>query len=292
MITVGITGIIGSGKSTVSGMLREEGFLVIDLDTIGKEVSGSVEVKEGIARTFGPDFLKADGSVDAEKLKLVVFTDREHVKMLEAIVHPRLRAEFDRRIAAEKEKGTKAVIVDGPLIFEKGMYKILSKTVVVSASADKIKERLLKRGMSAEDIDRRTSQQMPLARKRENGELYYLQQRNRGRSEKRIEHPLAQDKNMGGRGYMHLNELKRKRIGELTHIAKELNIDNAAGLRKQELIFAILQAFVDKNESVYGEGVLEVLSEGFGFLRSTDVQLSAGLLMTSISPPPRSRDSA
>ncbi len=60
---------------------------------------------------------------------------------------------------------------------------------------------------------------------------------------------------------MHLKDLKRKRIGELTQIAKEMNIENAAGLRKQELIFSILQAFVDKNESVYGEGILEILSE-------------------------------
>ena len=83
---------------------------------------------------------------------------------------------------------------------------------------------------------------------------------------------------------MHLNELKRKKIGELTHMAKEMNIDNAAGLRKQELIFAILQAFVDKNESVYGEGVLEVLSEGFGFLRSTDSNYLPGPDDIYISP--------
>ncbi|MBA4416816.1 MAG: transcription termination factor Rho [Syntrophus sp. (in: bacteria)] len=83
---------------------------------------------------------------------------------------------------------------------------------------------------------------------------------------------------------MHLNDLKRKRIGELTQIAKDLNIDNAAGLRKQELIFAILQAFVDKNESVYGEGVLEVLSEGFGFLRSTDSNYLPGPDDIYISP--------
>ena len=83
---------------------------------------------------------------------------------------------------------------------------------------------------------------------------------------------------------MHLNELKGKKIGELTQMAKEMNIDNAAGLRKQELIFAILQAFVDKNESVYGEGVLEVLSEGFGFLRSTDSNYLPGPDDIYISP--------
>lgn len=83
---------------------------------------------------------------------------------------------------------------------------------------------------------------------------------------------------------MHLNEMKKKRIGELTQLAKSLNVDNAAGLRKQELIFATLQALVDKNESVYGEGVLEVLSEGFGFLRSPDSNYMPGPDDIYISP--------
>jgi transcription termination factor Rho len=89
---------------------------------------------------------------------------------------------------------------------------------------------------------------------------------------------------MGGKRFMHLKDLKRKRIGELTQIAKEMNIENAAGLRKQELIFSILQAFVDKNESVYGEGILEILSEGFGFLRSTDSNYLPGPDDIYISP--------
>jgi len=83
---------------------------------------------------------------------------------------------------------------------------------------------------------------------------------------------------------MHLNDLKRTKIGGLTHIAKELNVENASGLRKQELIFTILQAMVDKNESVYGEGVLEILPEGFGFLRSTDSNYMPGPDDIYISP--------
>ncbi len=83
---------------------------------------------------------------------------------------------------------------------------------------------------------------------------------------------------------MHLNELKRKKISELTHIARELSVENAPGLRKQELIFSILQALVDKNESVYGEGVLEILPEGFGFLRSPDSNYLPGPDDIYISP--------
>jgi len=83
---------------------------------------------------------------------------------------------------------------------------------------------------------------------------------------------------------MHLKDLKKKKIGELTQIAKEMSIENAAGLRKQEIIFSILQALVDKNESVYGEGILEILSEGFGFLRSTDSNYLPGPDDIYISP--------
>jgi transcription termination factor Rho len=83
---------------------------------------------------------------------------------------------------------------------------------------------------------------------------------------------------------MHLNDLKRKRIGELTTIAKEQGVENASGMRKQEIIFSILQAFVDKNESVNGEGVLEILPEGFGFLRSTDSNYLPGPDDIYISP--------
>ena len=83
---------------------------------------------------------------------------------------------------------------------------------------------------------------------------------------------------------MHLKDLKKKKIGELTQIAKEMSTENAAGLRKQELIFSILQALVDKNESVYGEGILEILSEGFGFLRSTDSNYLPGPDDIYISP--------
>ncbi|MDM7920254.1 MAG: transcription termination factor Rho [Methanosarcina sp.] len=83
---------------------------------------------------------------------------------------------------------------------------------------------------------------------------------------------------------MHLNELKSKKIGELTHMARDLNVENASGLRKQELIFSILQAYMDKDESVYGEGVLEILSEGFGFLRSTDSNYLPGPDDIYVSP--------
>ncbi|GKS57353.1 transcription termination factor Rho [Nitrospira sp.] len=83
---------------------------------------------------------------------------------------------------------------------------------------------------------------------------------------------------------MHLAELKQKSIADLNEVARELKIENAANLRKQELIFAILQAQTEKNGVVFGEGVLETLPDGFGFLRAPDSNYLPGPDDIYISP--------
>jgi len=83
---------------------------------------------------------------------------------------------------------------------------------------------------------------------------------------------------------MHLAELKQKTIADLNEVARDLKIEGAANLRKQELIFAILQAQTEKNGSIYGEGVLETLPDGFGFLRAPDSNYLPGPDDIYISP--------
>ncbi|RME43995.1 MAG: transcription termination factor Rho, partial [Deltaproteobacteria bacterium] len=83
---------------------------------------------------------------------------------------------------------------------------------------------------------------------------------------------------------MNLKELKEKKINELTQLAKELNVEGAAGMRKQELIFALLQAHTEKNGMIFGEGVLETLPDGFGFLRAPDYNYLPGPDDIYISP--------
>lgn len=83
---------------------------------------------------------------------------------------------------------------------------------------------------------------------------------------------------------MNIVELKEKSIGELTSIAKDLKLENASGLRKQELIFAILQAQTEKNGQIYGAGVLETLPDGFGFLRAPDYNYLPGPDDIYVSP--------
>lgn len=83
---------------------------------------------------------------------------------------------------------------------------------------------------------------------------------------------------------MDLLELKEKRISELAHIAKELKVNGASGMRKQDLMFAILQAQTEKNGLIYGEGVLEILPDGFGFLRASDYNYLPGPDDIYVSP--------
>ena len=83
---------------------------------------------------------------------------------------------------------------------------------------------------------------------------------------------------------MNVVELKEKKISELTHLAKEFNIEGAAGMRKQELIFALLQSQIEKNGLIYGQGTLEILPDGFGFLRSPDYNYLPGPDDIYVSP--------
>ncbi|HQH82212.1 MAG TPA: dephospho-CoA kinase [Syntrophorhabdus sp.] len=164
MILVGITGIIGSGKTTVSNMLSQEGIPVIDLDRLGKEITDYDEVIRDIEEVFGTEYI-ANKKVNIVKLRTIAFVDVKTRKKLEAIIHPRVRAELWKKIEHYRDMGARVVVVDAPLLYETGMYKSLDKVVVVSADMDKIRERLKLRGMDEEDTDRRLPHQIPLADK-------------------------------------------------------------------------------------------------------------------------------
>jgi transcription termination factor Rho len=83
---------------------------------------------------------------------------------------------------------------------------------------------------------------------------------------------------------MNIVELKNKKINELTKMAKQLNIEGAAGMRKQELIFALLQTQIEKNGLIFGEGTLEILPDGFGFLRAPNYNYLPGPDDIYVSP--------
>lgn len=164
MIKIGITGIIGSGKTTVSNLLRKKGFNVLDLDALAKRALEKKEVLEKIKDVFGEDVI-VNGRISPERLKDIVFTDKDRLKQLEGIVHPEVIKEISLQGEILRSRGEGSMIIDGPLIFEKGLHRELDKIIVVSAKQGLIRERLKKRGMDEKDIEARTSFQIPLEEK-------------------------------------------------------------------------------------------------------------------------------
>ncbi len=164
MILIGITGIIGSGKTTVSQGLRNKGFSVIDLDDLAKEILLFPDVQETVKRRFGDEYVQ-EGRILVERLRERVFKNTNNLMELEEIVHPRIIKMLWQKVDKMKISGLHTGFIDAPLLFEKGLYKEMNKVVVVSASIEKIKERLLQRGLEKKDIERRLSHQIPLDEK-------------------------------------------------------------------------------------------------------------------------------
>ena len=164
MILVGITGIIGSGKTTVSSMLKEKGLEVIDLDRIAKEVLSLKNVKKKIGKIFGTEFISGD-HVNIGKMRSAAFQNRDSLKKLEDIVHPAIVERLFRNAEQIEKSGAKSVIIDGPLLFETGLYGKMDRTVVVSTDAEILTGRLKNRGMDEEDFKRRMAFQVPLKEK-------------------------------------------------------------------------------------------------------------------------------
>ena len=164
MIFLGLTGVLGSGKSTVARLLKERGLDVIDMDALAKESLNWKETQDDVKAAFGDEYV-VDGIVDVVKLRGAAFNQGDALRKLEAIIHPRVRAEVKKRIEALEERGARAVVFDHPLLFETTFDEKVDKVIVVAADMETIKRRLKKRGMQADDVERRLSFQIPLAQK-------------------------------------------------------------------------------------------------------------------------------
>lgn len=164
MIIIGLTGVIGSGKSSAARLLRKRGLNVIDIDALAKESLTWKETKQDIREAFGNEVIN-EGKIDPVKLSAIVFRQDSALRLLESIVHPRVRAEVDRRIEDVRQQGFPVVVLDHPLLFETGVDLLVDKIVVVSTEEGKILERLKQRGVDEDEARRRLSFQMPLDEK-------------------------------------------------------------------------------------------------------------------------------
>jgi dephospho-CoA kinase len=155
---VGLTGGIGSGKSTVADLLRTRGALVIDADLIARQVvePGS-EALQKLVERFGPDILQPDGSLDRPALAKKAFVDDESRRDLEAITHPAIGAEFLRQVG-EAKPGT-VVVHDVPLLVESKRGFDYGAVIVVEAPREVRLERLEARGIPRADAEARMAAQ-------------------------------------------------------------------------------------------------------------------------------------
>ena len=159
MILVGLTGGIGSGKSTVSARLAARGAVILDADAITREVQlpGSPVLVE-LAERFGPEVIAADGSLERQALADIVFTDPEALKALNAIVHPAVGREMNRRMI-EQRTTTNVVILDIPLLTENPREGLQGR-IVVDVPVETQVERLVKhRGFDEADARARIGRQ-------------------------------------------------------------------------------------------------------------------------------------
>ena len=132
VIRLGLTGGIGSGKSTVAAMLAKAGAAVIDADAISRQTTapGGMAI-EGIRREFGPDFIAPDGALDRDRMRQTAFSDPRTRKRLEAIVHPLVGVETQRQAQAAIASGCGCVVFDVPLLVESAHWRQRVDTVLV-----------------------------------------------------------------------------------------------------------------------------------------------------------------
>lgn len=159
MLTVGLTGGIGAGKSEVSRLLVECGAVLIDADRIAREVvEPGTPGLAAVVDAFGEGVLAADGSLDRPRLGSIVFADADELAVLNSIVHPLVGA---RSRELEEAAAEDAVVVhDVPLLTENGLAPLYDLVIVVDASPATQLERLVgRRGMSEEDARARMAAQ-------------------------------------------------------------------------------------------------------------------------------------
>jgi len=165
VLLVGLTGGIGSGKSTVARMLERRGAVVLDADRLARDVvEPGTPGFDAVVVRFGDAVVAPGGSLDRASLASIVFADNEARAELEAIVHPEVRRAIAEGVAARADTDD-VVVVDSPLLIETGADEGFPVVIVVTASAENRIARLSARGMAKSDAQARMAAQMPLEAK-------------------------------------------------------------------------------------------------------------------------------
>lgn len=167
MKIVGLTGGIATGKSTVAGLLGENGLPVVDADAVAHELllPGGANF-EPVVREFGREILASDGTIDRKALGRIVFADQERLRRLEELTHPAIREKLREELAGLAANGRDCAVLDHPLLFEISMEVLADEVWVVACNPETQRQRLIKRdGLSPEAVEQRLAAQWPLEEK-------------------------------------------------------------------------------------------------------------------------------
>ena len=165
MKVIGLTGGIGSGKSTVAQFLAELGAVIIDADKTGHEtLKSDTKVWQEVVAAFGRQILAPDGDISRKKLGEIVFGNPESLARLNQIMHPRLGERVKAQLERCREKGVKVVVVEAPLLLEVGWASLVDEVWVTVVSETTVLGRLRDRtGLSESESLARIRSQLPVA---------------------------------------------------------------------------------------------------------------------------------
>ena len=164
MKIIGLTGGIGSGKSTVAQFLAELGAVIVDVDKVGHEaLKRDNEVQQQVVHAFGQQIIGSDGEIDREKVGEIVFGDPEARTKLNQIIHPRMYDVVKTQLEEYRRQGVGVVVLDAPLLIEAGWTSLVDEVWVTTASEATVLKRLRERAeMSEQESKARIRSQLSL----------------------------------------------------------------------------------------------------------------------------------
>lgn len=163
MKIIGLTGPSGSGKGTAAGLLEKHGIPTIDTDAVYRKIliPPSMCLDE-LRAAYGPSIIRPDGTLDRKALAAVVFADREKLALLNSITHKYILARTNKRISYRRRRGSAAVTVDAPALFESGFDEKCDFIIAVTANRDSRTTRIMQRdGLDRAAAERRINGQPP-----------------------------------------------------------------------------------------------------------------------------------
>jgi dephospho-CoA kinase len=168
MLCVGLTGGIGTGKSTVSRMFKEKAIPIIDADIIAKNILDTYpELLTKIRKEFGDEYFTEDGTLSRKKLGNFIFKFPEERKKLEDIMIPKIKDEIFKHVEVCRKLDEKICVIDAPILIETGVDNLMDFNILVWTNKETQIERVMKRdNLNLEEVMNRINSQMPMDEKK------------------------------------------------------------------------------------------------------------------------------